>query len=101
MPRIPKKVSYINGVKYWDCFMCKKILRFSEFAKTSSPTSPHAAYCRKCNSERSKRTYVPKKRVPYKNLVPNESPEQILKALQGFDPSWTMDKLNKAMNDPI
>lgn len=101
MPRTPKQVSYINGVKHWDCFICKQILPYTDYAKTSNPlSSPHAAYCRKCNSKRPRKAYVPRERKPYKNLIPNETDEQILAALQLWDPSWTMAQLNKAKTEP-
>lgn len=101
MPKKPKIIEYIDGVKHWDCFMCKKILPYTDYHKTSSPTSPHASYCKNCNSERSKKFYVRKPRPSKKGYKPaEETRQQILAALQGFDPWWTMSKLQKAINDP-
>lgn len=91
-----KQPQIIKGQIHWKCPGCKMVKHVKEYYDYK--TIPTA--CKKCiKNRRDKHTQKLKENLCEDEWLKND--KELLKSLQAFDPSWTMEKLNKARADPI
>lgn len=90
-----KKPIMKNGVKHWKCAGCKQIKAADLFYNNK-----YGHYhCKDCTRESSK-ARESRLRKKLREEAPPQSDQELLRSLQAWDSSWTMEKLTKAKSDP-
>lgn len=84
-----------DGITHWKCGICKKVKTADNFYNNKLGHYQ----CKDCLRERS-RERERGLRTKAMQEPPPQSDQDLLKSLQAFDSSWTMEKLIKAKTEP-